>query len=178
MDRNLIDYLPSYLHGFREIKEIANTEQVEIENAWNCTGYAFDDQYVYTATLNGVKHIEKILGIYPTTDNLNERKNKIILRLSERLQYTTEYLKNYLTNVCGNDGFYLLIDNENYRVTVKLSNNDINKQDILDSLNRIIPCNLVREVMELNTWGIVKNANLTWEECSSITWNNIREDVL
>ena len=179
MNRNLIDYLPQFIKNYREIQAIMDAEQNSVVDLWCAIENIFNDQYISISTENGIKRWESILGITSIdSDALNERKNKIIMRLGEQLPYTRIFLYNHLENVCGPNGFCLLIFNEKYRVTVKLSTENSNmRSDVLDLLNRVLPCNLSRNVVIYNTWEIVNNSK-TWGNCSNLSWNQLREDVL
>ena len=150
MDRNMIDYLPEYLQEYKEIRELMSTEQPEFQFIWERFDALVSDQDVETATLNGVKRWETVLGINPkATDTLEERKFRIMIKLNQQLPYTYKFLQQQLTSLCGAEGkgFRLVLDPNEYSLIVKLAlSNKNNYDDVSDMLKRFVPANLVVEI--------------------------------
>lgn len=148
MDRQLIDYLPLFIQNFNEIKRIMGTEQIDIENAWTNAENVMNDQFVSVATENSVKRWESILNLTPkATYTLEERKFNILARLNEQLPYTVDTLKTSLTSLCGENGYMLNLDSNNYELLVKLAlTNKNNFESVVQLLNKIIPANIVTNV--------------------------------
>lgn len=178
MERKLIEYLPPYLHEYKNLQYIMNTEQVEFETAWKACEDVFDDQYVSTATENGIQRWERILKISPKdTDTLEERKFRVLTRLNEQLPYTYTVLLQRLSALCGKDGFHVLLDNNNYSLYVKVAlRNEKIREEISLMLQRIIPANLEYEVILFNTHKIL--SQFTHEQLSQRTNNELRKEVL
>ena len=74
MIRQLLEYLPPVIRNVREYQAIMKDgEQAEVAALWDAVDAAFNDQFVNSATLNGVQRWENILGIQPKgTDSLDE----------------------------------------------------------------------------------------------------------
>ena len=180
MIRQLIDYLPPVIKNVREYQAIMNDgEQTEVSALWDAVDAAFNDQFINSATVNGVARWEKILGIKPKgTDTLNARKFRILSRLNEQLPYSLPVLKNILQSLCGEDGYSVEVQNELYTLTVKIAlvaKSNFDDVDVL--LKRVVPANMI-VVLELkyNTWGTIKG--FTWGNLKTKTWKEIKEDVL
>lgn len=100
MDRLLLDYLPPVLQAVREYREINATSQVEIEAAWNAVENLLDNQFLATATEEGVRRYEQELAITPAaTDTLDVRKERIRSLWIFSLVYTFPWLIQWLADI-------------------------------------------------------------------------------
>lgn len=178
MDRLLIDYLPSFVQEYKEIKAIMDAEQVSVETAWNDAENVLADQFVQDATENGVKRYEKLLGITPkATYTLDERKFNILARMNEQLPYTMESLNKSLRSLCGEDGYFLKLETDSYEMTVKLAlSNENNMEAVKELLYKMVPANIVQHVGMFNTHSIL--SSFTHEQLAVYTHQQLREEVL
>jgi len=180
LDRHLIDYLPPILRGVREYIYLFTTEQNEIETLWNAVDDAFSDQFIADATVNGVKRWEKILGIKPkVTDRLEDRKFRILARLSEQLPFTLKTLEQQLISLCGEGNFKIEVDNQNYLVIVRLA---LTSQEVLNNLaallNRIVPANMVIDLkFKYNKHSMFTDKAYSHYQLRSYTHNQLRNEV-
>ena len=102
MEHSLLEYLPAHMQRIEEIKQIINTEQVEIDFLLSEIQNILKNQFVTTANENGVSRYESILKILPkANENLEERKFRILLRLKERAFYTLPAVAEQIENICG-----------------------------------------------------------------------------
>ena len=180
MNRNLIDYLPAILRSVREYKAILmGGEQDEMSALWDGVSDAFDDQYLNSATLNGVQRWESILGIFPRgTDGLEARKFRILARLNEQLPYTLPVLKTLLSALCGEEGYTVEVLHEEYLLTVRvLLIARSNFGDVDELLKKIVPANMIIDLSLLYVaWEIIKG--YTWGHLKTKTWDDVREGML
>ena len=180
MIRKLIDYLPPVIKDVREYQAIMNSgEQAELSALWDAVDAAFNDQFVNSATLNGVQRWESILGIKPKgTDSLDARKFRILSRLNEQLPYTLPVLKNMLQTLCGEDGYSVEVQNESYTLIVKIALvAKTNFDDVKVLLNKVVPANMVIVLsLKYNTWAMVQG--FTWGYLKTKTWREIKEEVI
>ena len=178
MDRQLIDYLPSFVAEHKEIKAIMDAEQVSVENAWIDTDNVLNDQFITSATEDGVSRYEKILGIIPkVTHTLEERKFNILARINEQLPYTMTQLHNSLTSLCGKNGYSLKLDADNYELIVKLAlSNEKNVESVQTMLYKMLPANMVTVLNLFNVHFIL--ADYTHKQLASYTHKQVREDVI
>jgi hypothetical protein len=176
---SLLEYLPGVLREIKEFKALATSEDPEAVTLWEELENVLDDQFVSDATLNGVKRWESILSIKPLdSDTLDERKFRILLKLNEQLPYTYRNLESQLALLCGDDGYKLILDNDNYALTVRVSLTAKKKLTELGNLlDRIIPCNIVISLLLMyNQWLTAKTK--TWGGAFTYTWGQIRSEVI
>lgn len=179
LDRKLIEYLPLYVRDYKEIQEIMKTDELEISEMWKCLEGLLNDQFVQVSTDKGLSRWETILGIVPkSTDSLEERSFRILVRLNEQLPYTVPTIKEQLSVLCGSDGYQFILDNDNYVVTVKLAlSNKNNYQDVADYLRKVVPANMEIVISLLyNTYSTL--AQFTHSQLSQYTYAQLREHVL
>ena len=178
MERKLIDYLPLFIQRYAEIGTIMDAEQVNVEKAWEDSENVMNDQFVTTATGNGIKRWEAILEITPkATYTLDERKFNIIARLNEQLPYTVASLKSALTSLCGEGGFLLKLEPDKYNLMVKLSlSNANNIEAVHNLLDKMVPANIVKDVSTFNTHNIL--SSFTHTQLSTYSYKGVREEVL
>ena len=178
MDRKLIDYLPVFIQEYAEIKAIIDAEQVDVMKAWIDAENVMSDQFVREATENGVKRWESILKITPkATYTLDERKFNILARLNEQLPFTIKSLKKALESMCGEDGYTLKLDHNNYVLAIKLSLlNENNIEAIKQLLKRMVPANIITSVSLFNTHSMV--GGFTHEQLAQFTHKQVREEMI
>lgn len=178
MDRKLIDYLPTFVGEYKEIKAIMDTEQIVLEKLWEDTENVLSDQFVSSATEKGIARYEKILGITPKgTHTLSERRFDVLARMNEQLPYTMEQLHTSLATLCGKDGYALKLDADKYVLTIKLAlGNENNKKTVEELSYKMLPANIVKIIMLFNTYSIV--SNMTHEQLAEYTHRGIMEEIL
>lgn len=178
MERQLKYYLPIFIQEYAEIGTIMAAEQVCIEEAWSGSENLLNDQFVVDATENGVKRWESILSMKPKgTYTLSERKFNILVKLKEQLPYTLATLKDSLSALCGEEGYFLKIDNDNYTITVRLAlYNENNVTTVSELLDRTIPANMIKNVTLFNTHSVLHA--YTHEYLSQFTHKGVREQIL
>jgi len=177
-DRFLIDYLPHYMQEYMEIRTIMQVEQPEIDTLWDAIEKAFADQYILDATNYGVSRWETMLGIHPKdTDTLDERKFRILTRLNSELPYTITKLNEALTTLCGEDGYSIDLQPENYHIEVKLAlSNESNYSEVENILKKMLPANLSQHIQIMYNAHKVLN-QFSHAELAAYTHNQLRKEV-
>lgn len=141
---DILKYLPPVFAEIREMVEHAKAQNQEIDSLWGACERAYDDQFLYEMTENGVIRWEKMLGIVPLgTDNLEDRRFRIINRLNAQLPYTMRMLEAKLTQMCGPDGYTMEYMPEMFKLKIRVSlyrRNQFN--DIKALLYEMIPLNI------------------------------------
>ncbi len=139
------DYLPEVLKEVRELKAIVNTEEPEVSDLWEALEAALSDQFVSDTSEEGLKRYEKILKIIPkATDNIDERRFRVLARFNEQLPYTFRTLEERLRILCGEEGYSMTLKAEDYTLKVRIKLFAESSFDTVESLlNRIVPANLV-----------------------------------
>lgn len=98
----LLEYLPPVLQEVREFQAITKVEQPEINAAWDALDTVLNDQFLETATEEGVARWEKELSILPlSSDTLESRKQRIKAAWIYGTAYTFRWLCAWLDTICG-----------------------------------------------------------------------------
>ena len=155
-----------------------DAEQFVFEKGWIDAENVFDDQFIQNATENGVKRWEKILGITPKgTYTLDERRFNVLARMNEQLPYTMKQLHSSLTSLCGEEGYSLKLNADAYELIIKLALANENNIEAVESLlYKMLPANIVKNVMMFNTYTIL--ADFTHEQLAAYTHKGVREEIL
>ncbi|MDD3251908.1 MAG: DUF2313 domain-containing protein [Lachnospiraceae bacterium] len=179
MGRQLIGYYPEVLRGFAEYQVLAGTEQEEIDRLWKAHRDLLADQFVTTATENGVRRWEKILGVMPRgTATMEERRFFILSRLAEELPYTMSRLRQQMEALCGEKGFDIVLRNEEYLLVVRVALTARSSyEDVNAMLRRVVPANMVVDISLLyNQHG--KLGKFTHGQMAEWTQYQLRNEVL
>lgn len=177
--RILLQYLPPFMQGYKELIQIMQGEQIEIDTLWKALEDGLKDQFINDATEYGISRWERILGINPkATDILDERRFRILVRLNEDLPYTYRSLNQQLSALCGNDGYTIVLDANAYTLNVKISLvNKSNFSDVEELLDRIVPANLIVSLEVIYNQHSTLAA-FTHAFLANYTHNQIRNEVL
>ena len=141
MYRKLIDYLPPVLQQVLEFMAITDAQQPEFEKAWAALKLVMDNQFIDTATEEGVSVWESELGITPlNTDTLEVRKWRIKTFWTYGVVYTFNWLVNWLKTSCGNDNPPPIVNDYTLRVQLPIS---VDYAGLLKSLRRYAPENML-----------------------------------
>lgn len=178
-NKEIIEYLPEYIQEYQEIKQIMSTEQTELNDLWDEFEITMDNQFVVDANEQGVERYEKILNITKKPgQTLEERKFVILVKMNEQLPYTMNALKKKLENLCGEDGYSIVLQNGIYKITIKVELTAKNNLDaVKEMLDRVIPCNMIC-VVELIYNTYEKLEDFTHQALAVYTHNQLRNEVL
>lgn len=145
-DRKLIEYLPYVLRDVLEYKSILDVaEQPEAVQLFDSTNNLMDDGFISTATVQGLKRWENMLGI-PSDESepIDSRRSRVLARWNEQLPYTIRSFMQKLITLQGNDNITIDFDKDTYTLTVVTHLENKGQQESLAYLfEQFIPCNLV-----------------------------------
>ena len=142
---DLFSYWLPALKKLREFREIANAEEPELKALLEAIDTTLDNMFIETADENGIKHFEKIMGIYPEAgDSLETRRFKVLLKWNDKVPYTDNELYNKLYALCGGeDKFSIEEDYKNYKIYVTTNLGVVGTFDlVIPLLEEILPCNM------------------------------------
>lgn len=149
MDRKLIDYLPPVLQRVMEFMAVTGAQQPEIEAAWDALNLVMDNQFIDSATEDGVAVWESELNITPlVTDTLEDRKQRLKTAWTYGVVYTYNWLVNWLKTSCGNDNPPPAINGYVLRVALPVS---VDYLHILEEMRRYISANILIDPLILLT---------------------------
>jgi hypothetical protein len=177
--RQVQEYWPEIIKEYREFEKIAIAENPELESVWQEIGNVLDDQFIRTATENGIARREKLLRITPFADDtLESRRFRVQALWNEKLPYTYRVLVNKLDNLCGEDGYVISLNAGDYELDIKI---ELTMKRMFDEVAKItrqmVPANLVVTV-ELRYNQHNKLAQYTHGQLSAFTHDQLRNEVM
>lgn len=107
-NRKLLDYYPPVIKSIHEIKALMEALQVQNDAMWDAMSFVFENQFIKTATNEGVTMWERELGIIPgANDTLQQRKERLRVKWVPKNRFTMRWLTGtdkepgWLEKVCG-----------------------------------------------------------------------------
>ncbi len=178
---NLIDYLPPFLQGYREMQAIMTAENPEFQAVSDEGQVVLDNTFILHCNEDGIARFENMLGIYPLpTDTLESRQSRILTRWNDVVPYTLKSFLSKLVSLQGNSNIQITIYNDQYKIKVVTHLEKQGQQDDLAYLFKtVLPCNLVVEsinILDVQTSGDLTLGNgITLAAIEFIT-NDIKEE--
>jgi len=152
--RQLLAYLPPIIRDVDEMVQIMQAEQPEVFELWEAAQKVLNEQFIGTMSEYGVHRWETILRLKPGAgDNLDERKERILMALRVQLPYTLRWLQQWLLDSFGEGNFRLDIDR--YTIEIELyhsrwpEDHPIHKiyVDVLELLSWVRPANMLMKII-------------------------------
>lgn len=181
------DYLPDIYVNNREMSNIINSEENELENGLKLDiENSFKDTFAKVATEVGISKFEKILNIESdtTTETLDFRRKRVLNRLISQAPFTETYFINRMNEMLGEGNWNYTLNYNTYTLTINsMKPGNAWYREVLDFLDKTIPCNISYEVIifaasweqvyeNFNTWQDVYDSNMTWQEVMDGEWTN------
>ena len=117
--RKLLDYYPPVIRSIVDIQRLMAAFQIENDAMWDAISFVAENQYIETATAEGVSMWERELGIIPAaTDTLNQRKARLRLKWVPSNNFTTKWLHGWLKDACGTDVPWPEVEGYTLKVTL------------------------------------------------------------
>ncbi len=140
-----IKHLPPYIRQFREMINITDTEDPELQLLCDTSEEIKDNNFIITCDSDGATRYENMLGIVPNPyDTVEARRSRILSRWNDEVPYTKSTLKTKLDTLCGSGNYELVIDNDSYEIDLTthlpLSSQVEELERLLDIM---IPANMV-----------------------------------
>lgn len=178
---NLIDYLPPFLQGYREMQAIMTAENPEFQAVSDEGQVVLDNTFILYCNEDGIARFERMLGIYPLpSDPLEARQSRVLTRWNDVVPYTLKSFLSKLASLQGNNNIQITIYNDQYKIKVVTHLEKQGQQDDLAYLFKtVLPCNLVVEsinILDVQTSGDLTLGNgITLAAIEFIT-NDIKEE--
>ncbi len=138
-------YLPEFVRGYEQIKQILNVEQDEIDILNVAVNRVKDNQFILFCDENGIERFEKMLGLFvQDTDTLESRRSRVYIHWNSTLD-TINSLKKILEMLCGVRGYSVRINEYNIDIDVQLKLFG-ELEEVQKMLATMLPCNLVLSV--------------------------------
>jgi len=145
---DLISYLPPFMQEYLELKKTLQSEQIDIQALEDETEKVKNNQFMLTCDEDGISRFEEMLGLTSySEDSLESRISRVITRWNDSLPYTIKSLAERLKTLCGEDGYMITPNFNDYELNIWVRLSMSGQVDELDyMLNYIIPVNLVVNV--------------------------------
>lgn len=145
---DLISYLPPFMQEYLELKKTLQSEQIDIQALEDETEKVKNNQFMLTCDEDGISRFEEMLGLTSySEDSLESRISRVITRWNDSLPYTIRSLAERLKTLCGEDGYMITPNFNDYELNIWVRLSMSGQVDELDyMLNYIIPVNLVVNV--------------------------------
>lgn len=159
---DLVDYyLPPFMQKYKEPVAALKAEEPEFQLIWKAADRVLYNHFISTADEYGISRFEKLLGIFPSSeDTLESRRERVQSRWFKSIPYTLKTLINKLVTLCGDRDFTIKADfSESYTMILNVSLSIFGQVDELNEvLSYMTPQNIVVKV----------NNTLNYEQSASI----------
>lgn len=139
-------YFPRFYDGYVEIDAIIDTEDKAFEEIGVNFRRAINNQFIKLADETGISAYEVLFDVIadPSTETLEERRDRLLNRVSVIPYYTTIFLRNRLDSLIGAGLYNLIIDYDNYTLYLEsAAKNQLYYNEIVVLMSNIKPCNIV-----------------------------------
>ena len=181
----LIEELPQFLWEIREYKAILGTAYTDkqgifgdfVNKLWSEIEKGADNQVAEYADKDGIYTLEQRYklkgGTITTAKELEERRTRLLNRMSLRPPYTYKKIKEQIETII--DGENVIIDYSpgSHSLTVKLpAVTDTIEDEVGKTLRRMIPASITYSITTESSWGMYDGT--TWEDAKSKTWDEMK----
>lgn len=166
-------YFPRFYDGYVEIDAIIDTEDKAFEEIGVNFRRAINNQFIKLADETGISAYEVLFDVIadPSTETLEERRDRLLNRVSVIPYYTTIFLRNRLDSLIGAGLYNLIIDYNNYTLYLEsAAKNQLYYNEIAVLMSNIKPCNIVFINMPLVSQQIFVSEQVN---VSKLTYNYV-----
>lgn len=166
-------YFPRFYDGYVEIDAIIDTEDKAFEEIGVNFRRAINNQFIKLADETGISAYEVLFDMIadPSTETLEERRDRLLNRVSVIPYYTTIFLRNRLDSLIGAGLYNLIIDYDNYTLYLEsAAKNQLYYNEITVLMSNIKPCNIVFINMPLVSQQIFVSEQVN---VSKLTYNYV-----
>lgn len=166
-------YFPRFYDGYVEIDAIIDTEDKAFEEIGANFRRAINNQFIKLADETGISAYEVLFDVIadPSTETLEERRDRLLNRVSVIPYYTTIFLRNRLDSLIGAGLYNLIIDYDNYTLYLEsAAKNQLYYNEIAVLMSNIKPCNIVFINMPLVSQQIFVSEQVN---VSKLTYNYV-----
>lgn len=111
---NLVELLPPIYRRIKEMYLCASNENTELESVLATSDEILDNFFIQTCDGETIKYWESLLGIVLYgEETIQERRDAILLRLSNNQPITMPYVEQVMYNMFGAGNYEFRIDKEN-----------------------------------------------------------------
>lgn len=143
---DLVGYLPPFMQKYKEPVAALKAEEPEFNVIWKAADRVLYNHFISTADEYGISRYEKMLKIFPSTDDtLESRRSRVQSKWFNMIPYTWKVLLSKLTVLCGDTDFSLTNNfKEGYTLFVDTDLELYGQVEELENIiNTMIPENIV-----------------------------------
>lgn len=176
---NVANYWILGLKNIPEFDELSKTEDTELDLVKAEVENILKDQFIQTATEEGISIREEMIDIHPySEDTLEQRRFRLASQWNIPAPYSYRGIEAKLIESVGTEGYEITIDYDDYTILIEISlgqKKQLEEMAIL--LNKMVPANMVLTVI-LRYNRNEDIAFFTHEELSAKTHEEIRSSLL
>lgn len=144
-------HLPSFISDVKQFKELDKTHTYELDKIELKIDEVQDDQFIETASSSGLSRYENMLNIVPDAD-IDIRRFNILAKFNSSIPFTMRWLINNLNAAIGQGMYLIVLDNNNYTLTVSIAKSrDYLIDSLMNDLRKKIPANIDVKLAILST---------------------------
>lgn len=148
---DLVSYLPPFLAEFKEISAALEAENPEFVLVWKAAERVLKNEFIATADEYGIGRFEKILQIFPSSDDtLESRRLRVQSRWFTTIPYTWRVLIQKMSMICGEVNFKMYFpQKECYGIEIQVyiePQSEFLLQEIDRMLVNYLPVNLCYQI--------------------------------
>ncbi|WP_128894629.1 putative phage tail protein [Longirhabdus pacifica] len=188
--KDLITYLPPYLHDVIEFNVLFDTEGLEIDQLQQHQEQALQDIFIVTASEGKITRLENFLK-FKGEGTLEQRKTYLLSLLRKGQKLNGEAIKNVVHTVTGSKCVvtFFSADELNHphaneallqvQVLSPDNNVDYKYDDIQRALQPLVPAHIKLLVIKyFSTWEDIYDSFTDWETVKSITsWDALKNII-
>lgn len=142
--KQLLEYLPPFMQQLLEIKEIMQTEDVEMDGIDTNIQKVLDNAFIKDCDEYGIQKYETLLGIIPSfQDTLESRKSRVFLHWNDDIPYTYRMLVRKLNAFCGVNNYTITGDESAYYLHFETSLGLFGQvKELEEVLEKTLPANI------------------------------------
>lgn len=156
---DLVDYLPPFIKEYKQIKATLEAENPEFKIIWEAADRVLYNEFIATADEYGISRFEKLLNIYPKTeDSLEIRRMRVQNRWMKCIPYTIKNLILGIREILGEYNFSIWSDFK-YKYKLELSvyaMDDSQVEELEYLLSTMVPANIETNIV----YETMQNGNI------------------
>lgn len=134
---------PPTVKNLKDFEEIANVENKNFNKVRMQIIDIFNNRFVHLANEQGIARWEKMLEIQRRrTDTLEERRQRVLAKINNKLPYTMRTLKQLLNSLCGENNYGIFLDPEEFELHLELYSKINDVVNLKNTLEAMIPLNI------------------------------------
>lgn len=175
----VLGYIPAFIADQEPIKSVLTSIGRTTGTVMTEVKDILDQNFVDTATANGLKYWEKYLGIPVNGEKPLSQRRSVIKAKLRGAGTTTKAIVQKTAESFENGAVEVIVVPEEYKVQIKFSSIygvPPNLEDFDRAIQEIIPAHLLLEYLYTYlSWQQLDNAQITWEELdeTQFTWDEL-----